>query len=190
MLKVSSQTTWVIAACGLTLFSLIGFFLPTFWLDWQPSLAFLQPWRWWTAVFVHYSAAHLMANLLGVVVVTAYGLAAQINLRVGVGIALAWPLMHLALLVNQPQLAHYGGLSGLLHAAVAAINVYLMLHGSKMQTIVAIMTHAMLMVKIGFEIMPNTTHYSKALNIFVAPAAHLNGFIMGTLCAFLIQKRT
>lgn len=94
-------------------------------LDWQPSLATSEPWRWWTAAFVHYGAAHLTANLAGCAMLAALGAAAQMHGRWTWAWAAAWPLAHL-LLWGVPGLVHYGGLSGLLHAAVAVVAIALL----------------------------------------------------------------
>lgn len=95
-------------------------------LDWQPGLAWSQPWRWWSAAFVHLSPAHLVANLVGCGAVAVFGLAAGLGRRAALAWLTAWPLTHLALLV-QPGLARYAGLSGVLHAGVAVAAVFVAL---------------------------------------------------------------
>lgn len=93
-------------------------------LDWQPGLAASEPWRWWTAAFVHYGAAHLAANLAGCAVLAALGAAARLQGRWTWAWLAAWPLSHL-LLGGVPGLMHYGGLSGLLYAGVAVVAIAL-----------------------------------------------------------------
>ena len=87
-------------------------------LDWQPDQAWSEPWRWWTAAWVHHGLPHLAANLLGCAVLAALGWTAGLSRRWAVAWAAAWPATHLALLL-QPALSHYGGMSGVLHAGVA-----------------------------------------------------------------------
>lgn len=94
-------------------------------LRWQPERAWTQPWRWWTAAWVHLSTLHLVANLAGTALVAALGPAAGCGRRAALAWAAAWPLTHGALLA-QPALAFYGGLSGVLHAAVAVAAVQLL----------------------------------------------------------------
>ena len=36
-------------------------------LDWRPGLALHQPWRWWSAAWVHLNGVHLAANAAGTV---------------------------------------------------------------------------------------------------------------------------
>ncbi|MBI3369691.1 MAG: hypothetical protein HY021_14955, partial [Burkholderiales bacterium] len=42
-------------------------------LDWQPALVWREPWRWWTAAWVHWSGLHLAANLVGAALVSMLG---------------------------------------------------------------------------------------------------------------------
>ena len=62
----------------------------------------------------------MLANMLGLVVVAVLGRVAQVPAVVALAWLVSWPLLHLALLM-QPALAHYGGLSGVLHAGVAVV---------------------------------------------------------------------
>jgi rhomboid family GlyGly-CTERM serine protease len=111
-------TAWVVLATLLAASSLLAEALPGALLDWQASLVWSQPWRWWSAAFVHLGGLHLAANLLGCAVVGAFGWAARLSPRWAWAWLGAWPVVHLALLAV-PGLARYSGLSGLLHAGVA-----------------------------------------------------------------------
>jgi rhomboid family GlyGly-CTERM serine protease len=95
-------------------------------LDWQSDLAWSQPWRWWSAAFVHLGPAHLAANLAGCAGVAAFGLAAGLDRRATLAWLAAWPLTHLALLVA-PGLVRHAGLSGVLHAGVAVAALFVAL---------------------------------------------------------------
>ena len=64
---------WAWLSVGLALGALALWPVPHQALDWQPAFAFTQPWRLWTAAFVHLSPRHLQANLLGCAVVAAFG---------------------------------------------------------------------------------------------------------------------
>ncbi len=94
-------------------------------LDWQPALALQQPWRAFTAAFVHWSALHLGANLAGTLVLAALGWAARVPWPLAAAWCAAWPLSHVAL-GWQPALLHYGGLSGVLHGGVAAVAIWVL----------------------------------------------------------------
>ena len=95
-------------------------------LDWQPGLAWSQPWRWWSAGFVHLDLVHLAANLAGCALVAAFGWAAGLERRAALAWLAAWPLTHLALL-GAPGLVRHAGLSGVLHAGVAVAALFVAL---------------------------------------------------------------
>ncbi len=154
--------------------------------DWQPGLALAQPWRAWTAAAVHFSPMHLHADLAGCAVVAAFGVAARCGLRATLAWALAWPLTQAGLLI-EPGLAHYGGLSGVLHAgvAVAACQV---LAGRGARRWVGAAVLAGLAAKLLFE-----TPWRGPLRILpgwdipIAPLAHATGAAAGLLCALALR---
>ncbi len=159
--------------------------MPSFWLDWQPALAWSQPWRWWSAAFVHWSAQHLVANLGGVLVVAALGHVAGLPRRCAWAWLLAWPLTHLALLV-QPTLAHYGGLSGVLHAGVAVAATELVRQGRGPRRLIGAMLALGLVVKILFEApWAGPLRNAAGWDIAIAPLAHATGAAAGALCGVL-----
>ncbi len=174
---------WLALAAGLIGGSVIAWWLPTGQLDWQPARVWREPWRWWTAAFVHWSALHLMANLGAALLVTLFGLVARVPASVALAWLLAWPLTHLGLLL-QPGLLHYGGLSGVLHAGVAAAIVYLVRCAPGMRRRIALALGAGLLVKLGAE-----APWGPALrqlpgwDIAVAPLAHATGALAGAGCA-------
>jgi rhomboid family GlyGly-CTERM serine protease len=177
--------------CGLAAAgSLIGWWLPSAWLDWQPALAFTEPWRFLTAAFVHWSPLHLGANLAGAAVVAAFGQAAALPPRAALAWLLAWPLTHAALLA-QPALAHYGGLSGVLHAGVAVAATGLVLQGRGRPRWIGAAVLAGLALKIVLE-RPWTgpLAHPAGWDIAVAPLAHAAGALAGTAAALLLLQKT
>lgn len=156
-------------------------------LDWQPQLAATQPWRALSAVFVHYSALHLGANLAGAVLVALLGVVTRLPLRAGIAWALAWPLTQLGLLV-QPELQHYGGLSGVLHAGVAVAAVQLLFDGTRAQRLIAAAILAGLAVKIAGEAPWRAALiHPDGWDIAVAPMAHLTGVLSGAIAAIACE---
>lgn len=87
-------------------------------LSWQPVQALTEPWRWWSAAWVHLTGLHLAANLIGGLLLGALAWLVDPPRVAAWAWALAWPLTHLSLLLL-PALERYGGLSGVLHAGVA-----------------------------------------------------------------------
>lgn len=190
---VALQSLWTLpgrAWTGLSAFfaaaALLAWWLPTLWLDWQPALALTEPWRAFSAAAVHWSAMHLGANLVGIAAVAALGMAARLPWRAAAAWALAWPLTQAGLLL-QPALAHYGGLSGVLHAGVAVASVFLVLHERGRRRAIGVAVGAGLLVKVLSE-----TPWGPALrhgggwDIATAPAAHASGAVAGLLCALLL----
>jgi membrane associated rhomboid family serine protease len=167
--------------------AVLGALLPGLALDWQPGLAWQQPWRWWSNVFVHYSTPHLAGNLLATALVGGYGWAAQVGRRCTAAWLLSWPLMHLVLL-TQAQLLHYGGLSGLMHAGVACVNVCLIVQGTRGPKVVGAIMQFMLAMKIWSETpLQGAIQHSPDWDIPIAPVAHLSGFVIGTLLALAVE---
>lgn len=163
-------------------------------LAWQPELAFTDPWRWWTAAWVHLSAQHLWTNLAGAALVLALGLAARVPPLSGWAWGLAWPLTHLSLLA-QPAITRYGGLSGVLHAGVMAVAVHLMLerrgqiHPSRLSATrwlgIAIAAGVLLKILLEAPWRAALTH-PPGWDIAVAPLAHAAGALWGAACAFAL----
>ena len=160
-------------------------------LDWQPSLAWSQPWRWWTAAWVHHGVAHLVVNLAGSAVVIALGAAAGLGWRWALAWWAAWPVTHLALLL-QPGMAHYGGLSGVLHAGVAVAAVALAARppgdpDRSRRRRIGWLVGAGMLIKLALE-KPWLAELQPAtwLAVSVAPMAHASGAICGALAAGIV----
>lgn len=152
-------------------------------LRWQPELAFGQPWRLVTAAWVHLSDRHLAANLAGTVVVAALGRAAGCDCRAAAAWALAWPLTQLGLLA-QPALSAYGGLSGVLHAAVAVAAWQLLRAERGLRQAVGGAVAAGLLAKLLLEASwQGPLRTPPGWDIAIAPAAHASGALAGWLCA-------
>jgi rhomboid family GlyGly-CTERM serine protease len=180
---------WAAVAALLGAGSVLAWLMPAAALDWQPSRAAAEPWRAWSAAFVHWSGGHLLANLAGLAVVTAFGVVAAVTPRCALAWVLAWPLTHAALLL-QPGLAHYGGLSGVLHAgvAIAALQVVRRRHGWPRAIGAAVLGG--LALKIVLEApWASTLAHPRGWNIAVAPLAHAAGAVAGALLHSLLNPR-
>lgn len=157
------------------------------WLDWQSEAAWGQPWRWWTAAWVHLSGPHLLANVAGCVALAYWARAANTPaawLWAWMG---AWPLTHLSLL-GVPQLLHYGGLSGVLHAGVAVVTLQAVLQGQGRTRGVAAMVGLGLCGKVFWErpwVEPITQ--LAPWDFPVAVVAHATGAFWGVVCAWVTQ---
>ncbi len=154
------------------------------WLDWQPARALQQPWRCITAAWVHLSGQHLLGNLVGSVLVAAYGRAAGCGRRAALAWVLAWPLTHAALAL-QPTLLHYGGLSGLMHAGVAVASWQLLRGDRGQRRAVGAAVLAMVVLKLLLEApwQGGPLRHESGWDIAIAPLAHSTGALAGLLCA-------
>lgn len=189
---MSRGRAWVGVAAGLAGTALLGCAArgdATAWLDWQPALATTQPWRAFSAVAVHYSAMHLAANLAGAAVVGLLGGIARLPRAAAFAWLAAWPATQLGLLLR-PELLHFGGLSGVLHAGVAIVATWLVATGTtRAQRAVGLAIGAGLLVKVLGE-----TPWGPALrrvpgwDIAIAPFAHLSGAVAGVLCAAIALR--
>lgn len=169
----------VVAALGAVLAQAVDPAL----LRWQPELAWAQPWRMFSAACVHLSPLHLVANLAGTAVVAALGAAAGCNRRAAVAWALAWPLTQLGLLA-QPTLNAYGGLSGVLHAAVAVVAWQLLRADQGRRRAIGAAIALGLLAKLLLEApWQAPLRQLPGWDIAIAPAAHASGALAGWLCA-------
>ncbi len=144
-----------------------------------------EPWRAWSAAFVHWSPLHLGGNLLAAAVVGAYGLAAQVPRAQAAAWFAAWPLTQLGLLAK-PDLAHYGGLSGVLHGGVAIVCLWLLVvaRGGR-RAVGAAMAFGLLIKLVSEGPWGLALQRSDEFDIALAPIAHATGTLAGLLCGAL-----
>jgi rhomboid family GlyGly-CTERM serine protease len=181
--------TWLALAALLGAGSVLAWLMPAAALDWQPARAAAEPWRAASAAFVHWSGAHLLANLAGLAVVAAFGVVAAVTPRCTLAWALAWPLTHAALLL-QPGLAHYGGLSGVLHAGVAVAALHVVRRRRGWPRAIGAAIIGGLVLKIVLEApWASTLVHPRGWNIAVAPLAHAAGAFTGALLHTLLNPR-
>jgi rhomboid family GlyGly-CTERM serine protease len=177
---------WGACAAALIGGALLAWWLPAAVLDWQPARAFEQPWRWWTAAWVHWSVQHLVANLGAALAVAGFGIAGRMPASAALAWLVAWPLGH-GLLLLQPALAHYGGLSGVLHAGVAVAVVHMVVRGDPRQRWVGACVLAGLGVKLLLEApWGEPLRRSAEWDIAVAPIGHATGALAGLVCVLLM----
>lgn len=174
---------WLALTLLLALLAATGWWMPAAALDWQPALALREPWRAFSAVAVHFSVLHLAANLAGAALVGALGVVARVPRTVVLAWAAAWPLTQIGLLMR-PDLLHYGGLSGVLHAGVAAVALWLAARERGRRQLIGAAILAALLVKLLGESPWGPALQTRAgWDIAIAPFAHASGVLCGLLCA-------
>ena len=173
---------WLALAALLAAASVLAWWAPAWALDWQPALAAAEPWRAFSAAFVHWSPLHLGANLGATAAVAAFGWAAKLPPRAALAWGVAWPLTHVGLLLR-PELAHYGGLSGLLHGGVAVVVLWLLVLDRGHRRAIGVMVAVGLVAKLWLE-QPwgPTLRQAADWDIALAPLAHATGTVAGLLC--------
>jgi rhomboid family GlyGly-CTERM serine protease len=177
---------WPLLAGALAAGSLLAWWWPAALLDWQPVLAGSHPWRAWTAAFVHWTALHLAGNLAGAAVVAALGVMGRMPWPMALAWFLAWPLTQLSLLLR-PELVHYGGLSGVLHAGVAVVALWLLFRESGRRRLIGGAIAAGLLTKIALEApWGPSLREAGGWDIKIAPLAHAGGAVAGAVCAAML----
>ena len=158
-------------------------------LAWVPALVWSEPWRWWSAAWVHLSTRHLLANLAGAALLLLLGWVARLPRAAAWAWALAWPLTHLGLLLA-PDLLRYGGLSGVLHAGVAVAAVALVREAAlRRDRVLGALLLAGLCAKVlGERAWAHTLVTPPGWDIAVAPLAHASGTVCGALAALLLVR--
>lgn len=178
-------SAWTALAALLAAGALLGAALPIPALAWQPALFAREPSRALSAAFVHWSALHLAANLLGCAVLAFVGSAARLPARCAWAWAAAWPLTH-ALLLVRPDLERFGGLSGVLHAGVAVLVVELLSMRRHRQRAIGTAVALGLAIKLLLEDpLGAPLRPVPGWDIAIAPLSHLTGTLAGTLCALV-----
>lgn len=133
------------------------------------------------AALVHLNERHLLANLAGCAVLGWLGQRAGMSMPQALAWLLAWPLGQLALLAG-PPLAHYGGLSGWLHAGSALIIVSLLMQGRRERLIGAALL-AGLLAKLTLEQPFAAPRFDPDWGFAPVPFAHLAGSVIGAALA-------
>jgi len=176
---------WVALAAALALAALVASTAAPEALEWQPARAWSEPWRAWTAALVHYSEFHLVVNLVGTALVAALGWFARAPLWTTIAWLVAWPLTQFGLLAR-PDLLHYAGLSGALHAGTACVGWQLAARARGQRRAIGVLVLAGLAVKVASE-----SPWGAALrtpagwDIATAPFAHASGLAAGLVAAIV-----
>ncbi|MDE2402302.1 MAG: rhomboid family intramembrane serine protease [Burkholderiales bacterium] len=163
----------------------------------HPSQGLHQnPLNFWTCAWVHANARHLLVNLGALSLMIVLGWACQLPGTGALAWFLAWPLTHLALLLD-PRLDHYFGMSGVLHAGIAVIAVHLIVQprqphppGRISGPLIGWAVLGGVLLKCALEnptLKPLVFRSDLAMN--VAPLSHLAGTLVGALVATALLNR-
>lgn len=185
-------TWWWAASCALLAALALWLHLASPWaltqLDWQPRLARDEPWRWWSAALIHWSDGHLWGNLLALLLLGVLGHQMRLPRNAVLAWLTAWPFIHLALLV-QPGLAHYAGLSGVLHAGMSVAAVWAVGTLAPEGRRVGWLLLAGLAIKLAWEEPWEGTLRHIQGGWGTAPLVHASGALVGVVSALLALAR-
>jgi rhomboid family GlyGly-CTERM serine protease len=179
------------AAFGLSL-ALASLVVASLGLDphagaWSRAQLGVEPWRWITGAWVHWTPAHAAANIAGALVLAGVGWRAGLSAQAAGAWALALPLAQLGLGLK-PDLQVVAGLSGFLHAGVAVLVTHLVLQASGRDRWVGVALGLGLLVKLGLEQPWGPALRAEAMwgAMPIVPWAHLAGVVAGLLAFALV----
>lgn len=186
---IDRRLAWPAALTAAALAAVALQALPPHALDWEPGLTWRQPWRAVTAAWVHWSSQHLLMNLVGAAALALLGWRAALGPRAVAAWALAWPLTQLGLL-PQPSLHHYGGLSGVLHAAAAITAATLLARGGdrRNRLVGGLLALGLLLKLVVEQPWAAATQVVAGWDFALAPAAHASGALAGLLAWALVGR--
>ncbi len=185
----SEALAWVAVAAAHAAASWVVSRLPTpglHLLDWERASA-LQPWRIFSAAWVHWSPQHLAMNLAGAAVIALLGWAMRLPRAAALAWLLAWPMGQVAVALL-PTPTHLGGLSGTLHAGAAVAAVWLLrTRVGATRSLGAVMLAA-ITLKLAWEWWRGPQPIVGSLAVSW-PAVHLAGSLCGMALGALLARR-
>lgn len=182
-----ASRVWLTLCTALAALSLLTWPLPREALDWQPTLAAAQPWRTVTAAFAHWTPIHLAANLVGCAVLALLGWRASLGRREALAGLIALPLTQLGLLLR-PELRHYAGLSGELHALAAIVAMTLLTRGGRERWVGGSIALGLVLKLLLEHPLGPVLRDTPGFDFPVAPFAHLTGAVAGALAWRLTMR--
>ena len=158
------------------------------WMIWRAEDWDDRPWSLWTSAWVHMNTQHLISNQLAVGALAAMAWVLKPGLRASLAWLLTWPVIPL-MLPYWPHIGYYAGLSGLIHAAVAVVGVYLV--AGRTTVPMARRWGGMLLLGLVTKLLiERAWHWpvvwSDNLGISVVQASHLVGAVAGAVAAFAV----
>ena len=158
------------------------------WMIWRADDWDDRPWSLWSSAWVHMNTQHLISNQLAVGALAAMAWVLKPGLRASLAWLLTWPVIPLVL-PYWPHIGYYAGLSGLIHAAVAVVGVYLV--AGRTTVPMARRWGGMLLLGLVTKLLiERAWHWpvvwSDNLGISVVQASHLVGAVAGMVAAFAV----
>jgi hypothetical protein len=182
--------TWIAVAAAHAVASILVFRLDGAWLhvlDWQGAVAAFQPWRMFTAAWVHWSTPHLALNLAGSAALALLGWNLALPKVAARAWLLAWPLSHVASLAASTP-AHLAGLSGTLHAGAAVAAVWGLRQSQGRARAIGVLLAAGLSAKLAWEWLRGPQPIA-GTDAVTWPLIHAIGTLCGAAVAYAVSRR-
>lgn len=165
---------------ALVVAAVLAWLLPGAALGWEPGAA---PWRLLTSQLAHWDGNHLLWDALAVLVLGCWAEGRWPG-RARLGIAIALPLVPLAVVMVHPDMA-FRGLSGIACtlATVAALGTWRegRRDGDPIASTVALLLLALLLGKTAYETLTGDAVFAAAEGWWPVPLAHAVGALAGWL---------
>lgn len=176
------RATWWLFVCAL--FALASAAL---WLINAPEQVFAydaESWRqrlWtlWSSALMHINGWHLFTNLVVIGALAAVGYTVDMPAPPALAWLASWPLVTLGLTL-WPSVSSYVGLSGVTHAGVAVLSVWLMLHG-RLAWWTLLIPVGLAVKLVGEHAWTQPIAFRPYWQFNVVFAAHLSGAVVGSI---------
>lgn len=146
----------------------------------QADVFLSEPWRWWTAHWVHVGWVHYILNVLALACLPLLFPNIRIKTLLALLIILP-PLLSLSFYVFYPNVYAYAGLSGILHGLF--IFCALVSLKEKKERNFALIVLSLILIKILWESFFGALQTEQLIGHPVLTQAHLLGVIFGSVCA-------
>lgn len=164
--------------------------LPPHPLAWEAAIWLRDPWTLWTSAWVHTSVGNLSGNLLAIAGLAVAGASLGLGRRAAMALLVAWPMSTLGLLI-WPQVTHYSGLGGAIHAAAAVLGMHVAARPALKPF------SPLLFAALGLKLLverawTQPVAFDPSWGFNVVYAAHLTGTLAGAACggvAVLLARR-
>lgn len=151
-------------------------------LMYQYDLFWTQPWRWWTAHWVHVGWIHYGLNVLALACLPFLFPNIQQKILIALLVILP-PLLSFCFYLFYPQIFAYAGLSGVLHGLFIFCAIVSLQQPQERKF--ALLVLLLVLGKIAWEFYFGALQTEQLIGHPVLTQAHLLGVIFGSLCAIL-----
>ena len=150
-----------------------------FFIYWRFSF-FSEPWRWWTAHWVHVGWIHYLLNMLAFICLPF--IFPQVKIRYLIGLLFSLPLfISFCFYYFYPDIEAYAGLSGVLHGLYVACALYYLQF--KAERSFSILVLCLILAKIIWENTFGSLETAELIGSPVLVEAHFLGVIGGIFAA-------